>query len=793
MNDQNENTVLAALSAKLTELRDDAIKARAASGIEQEWQEDEDYYQGIDESNRAERKIKPTSSDGRATTERKPKKTTNSTAFLNITRRFVNAAAAHVSDKLVPNDDSNFGMRPTPVPDLIKQSKDMTPAVDETGAPLAKPVMDEAGNPVPGQTEPATKADVAKQIMAQAKESCESAFNQIKDWLVESGYNGHQRQVIADSARIGTGVMKGPFPEMNKRRAVVKALEGIGIVVKNEIAPKSRRISVWNLYPDASCGEDIHRGKYIFEKDSINSRLLGELKNDPSYIASAICKVLEEGPKNPLTKQSQRSKNYTKADKEEFDIWYFHGYLSKKDLMECGCEFDEEFKETEPGLLNAESDDATGYGDAGMGGPGEEYSEPAELPDESLEEEKNEQFPAIVVMVNDTIIKAALSPLDSGKFPYDLMVWQRRDGHWAGEGVARQMRTSQDGVNAAVRNLMDNAGISGGPILIIDRKKIIPADGEWRLGPRKVYYTTDEFDGGSVKDAITWIITPSLQAELMNIIQFWMQSAEEETGLPMLLQGQQGNATQTKGGMQILNNNGSAVLRRVSNIYDDYVTKPHINAYYEWLLMYGEDDSMKGDFTIDARGSSVLIERDAQSQLLMQLLGVSVNPAYGADPESVYKEFLSSQRFDAEKLMLSEEKKAELAKRQPPPDPRVQVAQINADTRLKLEEMDDKDNADHAMAEAQLLLHQQNFEAQQAELDRQLKQWEKNLSANIDMIALQGDRELGLAELKRKLATDSAKLRAVMQQTMNQARADQMPRPPTEPAGRAPVGQSFTR
>lgn len=803
-----DNFDLAALNATLTELRDEAIKARASSGIEDDWTGDEEYFQGIDDSNRGEQKVKPTSSAGRVTVEKKAKKTTNSTAFLNITRRFVNAAAAHVSDKLIPNDDSNFGMRPTPVPDLIKKSKDTSPAVDEAGQMMTKPVMDATGAPQMQQqagpdgqpmmapaTAPVTNADMAKQEMTKATESCEAAFTQIKDWLVEGGYHGHSRQIIADAARIGTGVMKGPFPEMSRKRAVVKALEGIGLVIKNEIAPRSRRIDVWNLFPDPSCGEDIHRGKHIFEMDSINSRLLGELKKDPSYMADAIDRVLEEGPKNPISKQSKRGRNYVKNDKETFDIWYFHGYLSKKDLMACGYEFDQEPEEIEPGLMNAEA------GDYEFDAPADEYAEPMagmseeEMPEAMMAQEarsdNNEQFPAIVVMVNETIIKATMSPLDSGKFPYDLMVWQRRTGHWAGEGVARQMRTSQDGVNAGVRNMMDNAGISGGPILIIDRKKLSPADGEWKLGPRKVFYTTDDFDTGSVKDAITWIIVPSLQAELMNIIQFWMKAAEEETGLPMLLQGQQGSATQTKGGMQILNNNGSAVLRRVSNIYDDNVTKPHIEAYYEWLLMHGEDDAMKGDFSIEARGSSVLIERDAQSQLLPNLLGASLNPAYELDPAELMAEMLKSQRFDVERLKLSDEKKAEMAKRQPPPDPRIQVAQINADARLKLEELDDKDAADHAMAEAQLALQQQNFDAQQAELDRQLAQFLANTQSNLDMIALQGDREMSLAELKAKLATDSAKLKTAMQLSRENARASQMPKPSIEPAGRAAPGQSY--
>jgi hypothetical protein len=71
---------------------------------------------------------------------------------------------------------------------------------------------------------------------------------------------------------------------------------------------------------------------------------------------------------------------------------------------------------------------------------------------------------------------------------------------------------------------------------------------------------------------------------------------EDSTGLPMLLQGQLGKAPDTVGGMTMLNNNASAVLRRLARTFDDCVTEPHIRRYYAWLLQYGEDDE-KGDFS----------------------------------------------------------------------------------------------------------------------------------------------------------------------------------------------------
>lgn len=807
--DRGEAARLSALSATLKGLRDEAIKGRRDSGIETIWTEDQEYYDGIDDANRADKLIKPSTVDGRVTRERKSKKTTRSTVFLKLTTRYVNAAAAYVADKLFRSDVSNYGIRPTPKPSLIQQTKDTSPAIGPDGMPVQLPVMDDQGQPqmqphiVNGQpmidqatgqpvvlpaTKPATVADVAKKIMDQAKQASEKAKVQIDDWLNECGINGQSRQVVMDSARIGTGVLKGPFPEMVKSSAVLEDENGIQLVIEEKLVPKSRRISVWNLYPDPSCGTDIHRGKYIFEDDEINSRLLGELKNDPSYIASAIDKVLEEGPKHALSGTSMRTRNYQKGSNELFQIWYFHGYLSAEDLEACGYEFDDEPQE-EPGLISAVEGDEVGPEQADV----EEEDQEAAPYDEAeqMDPVRKEQYPCIVVMVNDTVIKATVSPFDSGRFPYHLMRWQYREDHWAGLGVARQMRTSQDGVNASVRMMHDNAGVSGAPILIFDRSKLIPADGTWSVGPHKVYYTSEDYDGGNIREAITWIITPNLQAEMLNYIQFWMRMAEEETGMPMLLQGQQGPIEHTLGEAQLLNNNGSSLLRRVTNIYDDDVTKRHIGAYYEWLLIHGDDDSMKGDFTIDALGSSVLIERDAHSQILMQMLGLSTNPAFGADPELVYKEFLLSQRFDAEKLMLSEEKKAEMAKRQPPEDPRITAAKINASARVQSQQMGAKEAADHAVADAQMELQRQKFDEQQAALDRALAQYMKNIDAHLESARISGDQAMNGDNLKVALARETMKLRTQVNLAMKTQHAPQVATPAFEPQGRAMNGQAF--
>ena len=57
------------------------------------------------------------------------KQSKRSRAFNNITRPKTNAWIAQMCDMLFPNDDKNYGIGPTPVPELSRQFDDETPAL----------------------------------------------------------------------------------------------------------------------------------------------------------------------------------------------------------------------------------------------------------------------------------------------------------------------------------------------------------------------------------------------------------------------------------------------------------------------------------------------------------------------------------------------------------------------------------------------------------------------------------------------------------------------------------------
>lgn len=597
--------------------RREAIAGRAGSGIEEEWTEDEEHYQGIDDANRAfqtANMLYRSHSKASIGGDRQAPKTTRSVVFLNITRPYVDAASARVADMLLPTDDRAWEIKATPLPTLSQMQLTQ----------LAQAMS--LGDPVQAQ-------QALEQQAEQAAEAAKKMQKAIEDPLVESNWHGEVRQVIEDAARCGSGVFKGPFPVMRSVRMthedpVTKIKSQIKL---DEIKPGSKRIDFWNFFPDPACGENIHNGSYTWEREYIGKRQIKDLIKDESYDRAELLAVLREGP----AKTREGTEAVHRHSDDEFEMWIFHGHCMRQQLKAMGVELD---------------DDA------------------------------EEHLPAMAVMINDRLVKAVLSPLESGEFPYDVLAWQRRPGMPWGMGISRQIRTVQRMLNGAVRAMMDNSGLSASPQIVIGNG-IVPADGVYALSPGKIWRPEPGTEVPDARAAFSTFAVQSVQAELMNIINFALKMAEDTTGMPAMLQGIRGDAPNTLGGMQMQNNNATSVLRRLAKRFDDYMTRPHIQRYFDWMMTYSDDESIKGDFEIDVRASSALVERDAQQQFLMSLLQAAANPVYELDPAKLAAELCRGQRLDPKNFQLTDDQKAQRAQQGQDPTAQAKVGLIQAQTR----------------------------------------------------------------------------------------------------------------
>lgn len=733
---------LVSIGQEIAKIRSEAIAARKQSGFEKQWLEDEEFYAGIDDANRSsENYIKPRSSSGGLQTARNTSSGDECTAFVNITRPFVDAASARMGDILLPANDWNFHIKPTPIPELERLEDDDRPAI-----------VDQNGNPV------ASRADLAREELKAISESVEKASAQIKDWLMECDYKIESRKVIDVCAMVGTGIMKGPFPE--KRYG--KVFKEGTLIIKEEIKPASKRIDHWDFFPDMNCGDSIHDGEYVFERDYLTYQQLADLRGMPGsgYIDSAITKVLKEGPKSSIS-QSDRD-----SDKDaRFEVWYYYGTLKSKDLAmidgdhECGCD------------------------------------------------EEDERIPVTVVLVNETVIKGHVNPLGEG-FPFDVFCWQRVLGHPFGIGVARQGRTAQKMVLAGVRALMDNMALSAIPMLGIIKGAVKSADGDMKLRKGKVWYIDPSTGIMNINDAIQTLVIPPMQAEMNAIIELGLKMMEDSTGISFLLQGQQGSAPDTVGGMNLMHQNASSVLRRCARLFDENITTPHIKRYHDFLLADPSvPDDAKGDLEIEAIGSSSLVEREIQSMQLPQILQLTLNPVFEKSPKKAIDEILKSIKFDPAKFDMDEEEKQQMAEmmqaQQQQVAPQVQAAQIRAEVDMQKEQL--RQEAQIATEQSRQQIELQKIQTDtdrdtvhvQSQMARDQTQHDfmlakLQLERELAMLKYANERQVTLDKVKADLAEATMKMNLQKELAMNPTSpAEQIITPASEPPQRAAPGRAF--
>jgi chromosome segregation ATPase len=150
-------------------------------------------------------------------------------------------------------------------------------------------------------------------------------------------------------------------------------------------------------------------------------------------------------------------------------------------------------------------------------------------------------------------------------------------------------------------------------------------------------------------------------------------------------------------------------------------------------MIYG-DDEVKGDYTVDARGSSALVERDIQNQAIMQMGEMAMNPAFGVDPKKWFGEMCKAQRLDPKRFQ------AEEGQGQLPPEVQDHIHQLEA----QLAEMQEQLQKSGAQVEAAQIRAQAMVQAKQIEAEARLQS--KQIDAEIKM---QGDqlKQLGAEQL----------------------------------------------
>jgi hypothetical protein len=676
--DAQRKSMLEALHAGFSHQRDEWVKYRAQHGVERRWREAKALYDG-DESTGGETVLTDTLKSGPRARTKEP---TRSKVVINIVRPKVDQAVARMCEILLPVDDRNWGIKPTPVPQAVSQMvNDMSPLID----------------PRTGQDTGKTRDAAAQEFVKSMKDKASKMQDEIDDVLTQCEYNGQQRMVIEDAVLLGTGYMLGPYPSNKTKRTWIEGAEGMSLSSTTEVAPASMRADVWDIFTDPACGNDLQRGLGFYHRRFATPRELRDLVGLPGYDADAIRDVLRQKPTRTRVAAGRVTREL--CDEGSYEMWVYYGQVEPDQMQMLGDSMSDPLEDVEDG---------------------------------------------VIIMIGEKIIGAMASWIPDGSLPLDAWCWRKADDSPNGHGLPGELAHQQRVVNAAWRQVMDDAKYSVGGQFVIKQKMISPADGSYDMYPGKMWHASEDLD--DVRQAMHMFEFTAHTAQLLSIATAAMQFADQETSMPQMMGGEKGSqAPETLGGMVMLSNNADTVLRLRVKLYDDSITRRHLRRYYDWMMANSPKREIKGDMDVDARGSTALLEKDIQNQATLGLANVTNNPRYSIylDPKAELKVMLKAFKVNPDDIMLTDAQidQAQQAQQQSPPpqDPRIVTAQMGMQSKqLELADRKEQRQADLQLAQGDQQIKREGI-AYTSERERS--------DAEQGMIKMQMDRELAIAKM----------------------------------------------
>lgn len=512
--------------------------------------------------------------------------------YMMITEVKCRAAESWLRDILLDNGSPPWDLAATPIPDL-------SPVQDkEVQTEFAQKVLDivQQLGQAPTSAEMAEMREMVAQdfrfrILREAQTRADRMKIKIQDQFTQGGWEDSFNDFITDLVTFPAAFIKGPIVRRQRRLGWKQDAMGKTVVEPIErLGPEYERVDPFRIYPEPGIS-NLNEG-YLFEHHRMTRMELSDLIGVPGYDDDAIRAVLDIGNGQSwisedveLQKDEEERKYYAyMRPTTEFDALEFWGKISGKMLIEWGL---------------SEED----------------------VPDDAREYDAN------VWIVGNYVIKAVLNYDPLGEKPYAKTSFIKCPGAFWGKGIPKIIEDLQGVCNAAARALVNNMGISSGPQVEVNLERIPANEDITQLSPWKIWQTTNDPLGSSAP-AIRFTQPESRAQELMGVYDRFSKLADDHSGIPAYVYGDlnvQG-AGRTSSGLSMLMGAAGKGIRQVIMHIDSDVVKPIVLRQFVYNMRYDEDESIKGDVEVIAKGAINLAVKETVNMRRIEFLNATANP-----------------------------------------------------------------------------------------------------------------------------------------------------------------------
>lgn len=536
-----------------------------------------------------------------------------SQVYPKLTRSKVIGMVARLMDLLFPQTAKNWNIKPTPFPNIDQQ--DMQTVINELQAAIENGQLDDEM--------------IEKAIDEFATRRCTRMEKTIEDQLADAklDYITLVRKVVFSAVCYGVGVLKGPLVRRTQKRKWVKN----AVTVQYEattidvLEPYYEFVPLWGFYPDLSAKtRDQMDG--AFERHVFNRHELRKLADRSDFFDTPILEYIKNHPEGNYKEKTyegelRAEKNSTEAtinrNGKKYELIEWWGFITAKELHDLGV----------------------AVNDADM----------------------SDDLSANIWILDGVVVKAALAPLPAEVKMYHLFVYEEDDTTLLGNGMPEVIRESQLAVCAAARMVLDNGSVVCGPMFEVNTE-VLDANTNTEIHAFKVFGREGTGNDAGIP-AVREIPVQAHIAELTTIIDIFKSFADTESLLPPSLQGDM--TAQGKEPFRTAQNTsqlfGAAALpiRDVVRNFDQF-TESVIGSLYHWNLVFNEDQEIKGDYQVQAEGSTSLIAKEVRSQALNNIsTTLSEEDKDWVNGKELLKEKFLAMDLPIKKLLLSEDEHAQ--------------------------------------------------------------------------------------------------------------------------------------
>lgn len=574
--------------------------------------------------------------------------------YARVTANKCRIVESWLRDVFLGQSERPWTLNPTPKPDFPPEIEQQVK--NQLAMEVAAVYAQTGQFPDPTQVRSVLAAQleaVEERLRDEARKSTKRMERKMADQLAQGGFNEALGEFIADLTTYPSAIIKGPVLRRKQQLTWKNTNGAVSPAVEESVQPEFERVDPFRAYP--APGACTPQDGFFIEHVTYTEADLYDLIGAPGFDEQAIRAVLNEADGGGLYDWLGFLTDAADKDKDgvprslrrkvfNIDCLAFHGPVKGKDLLEWGVD-------------QADIDD----------------------PDASYE--------SCVWLIGNWVIKAQLNYDPLGQRGYFKASYESLPGEFWGASIPDVLDDVQGVVNAAVRGLVNNMGMASGPQVEVNVDRLDPSENPDEMYPWKRWKTVDSQYGGNNGPALNFFQPNSNVQELLAVIDKFYQLADDFSLVPRYMAGSDrvAGAGRTASGLSMLMDAANKGLKGVvSNI--DEALSGLLSKLYAHNMQYDEDQTIKGDAQVVARGAVSLMQLETLQLRRNEFLQATANPVdmqiVGLEGRAeILRETVKGLEMDTSRIVPPREVLAQQMQPQMPAGP--QQAQVGSGEQLQ--------------------------------------------------------------------------------------------------------------